>query len=405
MDWAPSRATDASTFRAGVDLPDPGRAAFGLDPAWSHLNHGSFGHVPSAVQDAADGWRRRVAANPTRFVLDDYEEQLAVVADVVAAFLGAPVERSAFVRNATEGMQLAIDAVAPAAGEVVLGTAHAYPPIRAAWRRACDAAGARWVEADAGLGLAAFAADPVAAFTAAAVEARRAGTRVSAVVTDHVISAGASVLDVDAIVAFAHGIGARAVVDAAHVPGHVEPGAAVIEADVWVGNLHKWAFAPAPTAVLVVADELAGRVRGSIESWRSEDASLHRRLSWQGTFDPSAWLAAPTGILLHRYWRHRGAFAMAEARMHDLELGVLDLFGAQARLHAEAQTAPLLRAWRLPSGTGAALDGHLQRRRVQAWAGPAASGEELLRVSVNVHTGDADVERLLDGLRTWAPTA
>ena len=41
-------------------------------------------------------------------------------------------------------------------------------------------------------------------------------------------------------------------VDAAHAPGIEDPAVAELGADFWVGNLHKWAFAPRGTALLAV---------------------------------------------------------------------------------------------------------------------------------------------------------
>ncbi|MGD3111820.1 hypothetical protein [Streptomyces sp. YGL11-2] len=59
--------------------------------------------------------------------------------------------------------------------------------------------------------------------------------------------------------------GAVTLVDAAHAPGM--PAADIGGADFWLGNLHKWAFAPRAAAVLAVGQEWLPRVRPLTVSW------------------------------------------------------------------------------------------------------------------------------------------
>ncbi|MGE4221095.1 MAG: hypothetical protein AB7G39_16740, partial [Alphaproteobacteria bacterium] len=53
---------------AAVSFGHALRALWLLDPDTIHLNHAGFGATPVAVLDAADRWRRRIEANPSRFM-------------------------------------------------------------------------------------------------------------------------------------------------------------------------------------------------------------------------------------------------------------------------------------------------------------------------------------------------
>jgi isopenicillin-N epimerase len=68
-------------------------------------------------------------------------------------------------------------------------------------------------------------------------------------------------------------------------------------ADFWVGNLHKWACAPAGTGVLWVAPAWREQMCSLVVSWGEADGfpiSFER----VGTDDLSAWLAAPSSLHL-----------------------------------------------------------------------------------------------------------
>jgi isopenicillin-N epimerase len=88
-------------------------------------------------------------------------------------------------------------------------------------------------------------------------------------------------------------------VDAAHVPGMLPVSVDAIGADFWVGNLHKWAYAPRGTALLSVAPHWRERIDPLAISWE-QDNGYPARVEWQGTLDYTPWLAAPTGLFLLR---------------------------------------------------------------------------------------------------------
>src|SRR6185436_12657749 len=79
--------------------------------------------------------------------------------------------------------------------------------------------------------------------------------RTRLVVVDQISSATAHEHPVAKISAELRALGIPLLVDAAHAPGMVPLAAQGIDADFWVGNLHKWAFAPGGTAMLQVAPQ------------------------------------------------------------------------------------------------------------------------------------------------------
>jgi len=76
------------------------KAEWGLAPGLANLNHGSFGSTPSAVMAAQDAWRRRIEANPTRFMSRESRPLLREAAHKVAAELGAQGDDLVFSENA-----------------------------------------------------------------------------------------------------------------------------------------------------------------------------------------------------------------------------------------------------------------------------------------------------------------
>ena len=93
--------------------------------------------------------------------------------------------------------------------------------------------------------------------------------------------------------------GIVSVVDGAHAPGQLELDLGAIGADVYAGNLHKWACSPRGSAFVHVRPELQERIRGPVVSWNwtwdGPDA-FRGRFGWPGTVDPTSYLAVPAAL-------------------------------------------------------------------------------------------------------------
>ena len=257
---------------------------FPLDPDVAYLNHGAFGVVPIPVQRAQQRLRDEMEANPTAFFTRGLYERLGHTRRHVAAFLGADPDGCALVPNASAAAQIVFGTLGLTAGDEVLLTTHGYGSVRLAAGRL----GLHVTEAHFPAG--AGDDEVVAAITAAATAGR---TRLA--IVDHVTSPTAMVLPVARIAAGLRDLGVPLLVDGAHAPGMLPVDVSAVGADFWVGNVHKWAFAPRPTALLVVARHYRARVQPLVVSWRQPEG-FPEAVEYAGTLDYTAWLAATTGL-------------------------------------------------------------------------------------------------------------
>ena len=318
------------------------RADFLLAPGIDHINHGAYGGTPKVVLAECDRWRDAMEADPSTFFRRDLPGHLRRAASRVAGFLGGRGEDWVFVENATAGINAVIGSLTLEAGDELVCLSQVYGAVGNSLRFHADRVGASVVKV------------PVQVpFTDAErlVASLRAtlGKRTRLVVLDHVTSAGATVMPLEALVAVCREAGVPVAIDGAHAVGMLPLDVPAIGADYYVGNLHKWVFAARGTGVLWCAPERQAALHPvSLSHYLGQGFTAE--FDYSGTRDNSAWLAAPAGI---DYIAGFGADAM---RAHNNALA-----DAAGRMLAEAwgsdisAAAPFrasMAAVRLPNGKG-----------------------------------------------------
>lgn len=258
------------------------REAFALDPDVCFLNNGSFGATPRDVLAAQDRWRDRMERQPVAFLVDELPGLLRTALDRLAPSLGATRDTLAFVPNATSGMAALLGSLPLGPMDVIALTDHGYNAVWEFGRTLTARTGARVVVIPVP-----FPVTGPDEVLDAVTRAWPPGTTVA--VFDQITSPTGIVFPVAELVKLAHARGALALVDGAHVPGHVPVDLAALGADGWVGNLHKWQYAPRSAALLHVP--VGREVHPPVIS-HDWELGLHPAFHWPGTFDPTPWLAA-----------------------------------------------------------------------------------------------------------------
>ncbi|MEV1013898.1 aminotransferase class V-fold PLP-dependent enzyme [Micromonospora sp. NPDC049801] len=374
--------------------PIPGaRLLFSLDPAVSHLNHGSFGAVPIGVQRAQQRLRDEMEANPLRFFTQGLVDRLAHTRRHLAGFLGADPQGSALIGNTTTGVAVVLQSMGLRPGDEIVSTDHGYGAVSLAIARECRRTGA----------VSRVLPIPLDAGDEQIVQTIRAGLRpgrTRLLVVDQLTSATAKLFPTVAIVAVAHENGVPVLVDAAHAPGMLATTVASIGADFWAGNLHKWGYAPRGTALLAVAPQWRERIEPLVVSWEQE-SGFPARVEWQATLDYTSWLAAPAGLFtlrslgVDRVREHNAALAAYGQRVVGDALGV-----PPAQLPDPGGPGVSLRLIPLPAGTGTTIDAAraLQTRIGERLAAEVAvmswNGRGWLRLTGQVYNAADEYERL-----------
>jgi isopenicillin-N epimerase len=276
-------------------------------------------------------------------------------------------------------------------------TDHAYGAVAMAVRRQCRRTGASARTVAVPLG--ASAREVVSRIRAALRPGR---TRL--LVVDQLASATAVLLPVREIVAAAREHDIPVLVDGAHVPGMLPVDVNAIGADFWVGNLHKWGWAPRGTGLLNVAPAWRRRIDPLIVSWEQEQG-FPLSVEFQGTIDYTSWLAAPAGVFTLRTLgtqvvrEHNAALAAYGQRVVGEALGL-----SPADLPDPGGPGVSMRIVPLPAGVATtipeahALRQHISDKLAVETAVNAWGGRGMLRLSAQVYNRPEEYHHLAEHL-------
>jgi isopenicillin-N epimerase len=344
---------------------------FLLDPDVHFLNHGSFGACPRPVFEAYQGFQRELERQPVEFMALErrFPELIETARLRLAAYVGADPDNIAFTPNASTALNAAIRSLRLGPGDELLLGDQEYGGMEILCEFVARRTGATLVRR------------PFAEL--------EPGPRTRAVFCSHVEWTSGRVNDLAPLVAAARDAGAVSIVDGAHAPGQIALALDDLAPDVYAGNAHKWLCAPKGSAFLYARPEAQASIDPLVVSWDWGDGNaFHQLHRWQGTRDPSAYLAVPAAI----DFQAEHDWASVHERCHAL------LAATRDRLPLEPLTDEFVQmlGFRLPAGT----DGHeLKRRlyedhRVEVPVIERPDGW-ILRVSVQAYNDEDDLDALL----------
>ncbi|MCE4026429.1 aminotransferase class V-fold PLP-dependent enzyme [Microbacterium sp. Au-Mic1] len=342
----PEADTTVRTSPVRLATFERARDAWPLDPAIVHLNHGSFGAVPSEVVALQDALRREADLSPIGWFPRIAEKVQAARAEV-APFVGADPADTAFVPNASAAATVVYNALQLDRDDEILVTDHGYGAVTMGAARLARRFGARL--RTVALGLLDDAETVVARF------AEEIGPRTRLIVVDQITSSTARRFPTAEITALAHERGVRVLVDGAHAPGLIPDAAVVGGGDWWFGNLHKWPCAPRGSALLVTQAPDRDELWPLIDSWAATDA-YPVRFDTQGTIDATTYLATPAAISFiereHGWARTRDTISGIADAGARLIAAALERAADEPALVELPMPVPSMRLIRLPLGIG-----------------------------------------------------
>ena len=346
------------------------REGFLLDPGVAYFNHGGYGACSVEVFDEYQRFQRELEGDPTHFFVRRFEKEMWAAREALAVFVGAAPRDLVFVPNATSALNAVIRSLRIRPEEEILTTKHEYGAILRT------------------LGF--IRANVVLVEPDELIENLSIRTR--AIVVSHVTSPTALVLPIEEICAAARRAGVLSIVDGAHVPGHMPLDVEEVGADVYAGNCHKWLCAPKGSGFLWARPEHQDWIEPLVVSWGyHDDAGFGERHGWQGTRDPSAYLAVPNAIAVHASFEAAAAQELADEAERRLgRFGLRPLRGTRA---------PFMRALTVKKQHPVALQSRLYtHHRVEV---PVYDWEDttLLRVSIGPYNDETDLDRLVEALR------
>ncbi len=346
---------------------------FLLDPDVVFLNHGSFGACPVPVFEAYQAFQRELERQPVEFLA--LERRLPELLDrariSLAEYVGAAPGNIAFMENASSGLNAVVRSLELGPGdEVLLGDAE-YGGMMRLWEHVAKRTGATLVRRPC------TELEP--------------GRRTRAVFCSHVEWTSGRVNDVQETCRRAREAGALSIVDGAHAPGQIELDLESIGADVYAANCHKWLCAPKGSAFLYARPEVQSLIDPLVVSWDwVEGASFPERHRWQGTRDPSAYLAVPAAI----DFQAAHDWPAVRARCHEL------LAASDFGLEPLADEFVQMRGFRVDHPDPLALKRQLyDEHRIEVPVFESA-GRWVLRVSVQAYNEASDLRALEAALAT-----
>ena len=102
-------------------------AHFNFDEAYTPLNHGSFGALPTAIRDYQRDIQEQIEAMPDTFIRYTIPKLVDESRAAVAPLLGVSTDEVVFVPNATTAINTVLRNLTYSAGDVILYFSTIYP--------------------------------------------------------------------------------------------------------------------------------------------------------------------------------------------------------------------------------------------------------------------------------------
>ena len=361
---------------------------FLLEPGLVYLQTGSLGPTPRPVMDRTIAAWRELESNPTFYAYGAHEQQLDVVRQQAATFLGCATDELVLTTCTSEGLNRVAQGLQLAAGDRVLTTDQEHPGGRACWD---------YLVRTRGVILDIVSITPGEHDSTAIVDRLSAAItpRTKVMAVSHLLSSTGLRMPIAALCARARAHNVISVIDGAQAVGGVAVDVKALGCDVYATSGHKWMLAPKGTGLLYLSTALADRVDPiQLQSGRGAYTASTGVCSLPSVIGLGAAIAYLRGTGIAAIEAHNLAL---RHRLADALRTVPTLQVVSA--HEPALASPLL-SYRLPDSipAGAFQQRLHQRHRVFVKVVPGNwfNGQ---RISTHLFNTEQDVDSLVTALR------
>ena len=259
-----------------------------LDPQITYLNHGSFGARTKQVFQSQQEFKKLFERSPIDFLDRSRLALIDTARHVVSSFLQCDSAGLGFVDNATTSVGCVVQSMDFTPSDEILTTNHVYNGVRQLLSHHAKRNGCSYRELV--LPLPVMNSNEILSTIISSFS-----TSTKLFVVDHVASMTSIVLPIDEIIIECHKRGILVLIDGSHAPGMLDVHIDSLNADWYVGNLHKWVCAPVG-AGFIWTHEMHRDHTHPLTVSHFLHTDYTREFDWQGTKDISPWLAAATAI-------------------------------------------------------------------------------------------------------------
>ncbi|MBT7518949.1 MAG: aminotransferase class V-fold PLP-dependent enzyme [Candidatus Marinimicrobia bacterium] len=369
---------------------------FLLDPDITFLNHGSYGACSKPVFKEYQDWQQKLENQPVQFMTNQVYSAMEKSRESMSQFVECDEEELVFFQNPTTAVTNVIYNLDLKPGDEVLMSNHEYGALVRAWKMWGEKTGVNIIQQDISMPLT-TKKNFIENFWTGVTD------QTKVIFLSHITSSTALIFPIEKIIKLAKEQNILTIIDGAHVPAHIPLNIHELGCDFYTGACHKWLCAPKGSSFLFVKKEHQDWVKPVVVSWGKDGddpspSEFIQNFQWQGTRDMSAFLTIPTAI----------NFYIKEIRPYQESCKKI-IQDTYSEFPSVLNTEPIsagrewlaqLVAHPLPKNIPSNLKKRLWEEYqieipVFEW-----SGQEFVRVSIQVYNTQKDVDLLMSALRS-----
>jgi selenocysteine lyase/cysteine desulfurase len=389
---------NSSTMATDVTYWDAVRKLYAVSPSIVNLENGYWGIMAESVRLDYLAKTDMVNRENSFYARTQFGRDAEAARLAVAAAVGAAPAEVALTRGATEALQLLIagyNKLQP--GDTVLYSDLDYDSMQYAMN---------WLKERRGVNVVKFSIPEPATRSAVLQTYQKVladHPKAALLLVTHVSHRTGLVMPVAEIAGLARARGVDVVLDAAHSWGQIDFKVQDLGVDFIGFNLHKWIGAPLGIGFMYVAKSRLADIDRAMgdEDWAPTDI---RSRVHTGTYNFASVLALPGALALHQQIGPR-AKALRLRHLRDYWVNrVRDFKGLEILTPDEPGMAAGITSFRL-AGKGTAADNNAIVAQLRDQFGvftvrrAGVAKGQCIRVSPAIYTSEADLDRLVQGLR------